>query len=527
MKARASLFDSVKNNASNRSFSFQHMAIMLYTRKWLALGLFVSVLATIAYVTLTMANVYKSSAKLLFRKERVDKIISPTEQSSVSTKSDFKEEMLNSEIEIIKSAPLLRKAVKNLGLEKKLMASKQALSEADAIEITAIKLNRGLNIKPVPVSNIIQISYESEDPQLAADVVNEICRLYVDKNLEINASSSIYDFFRREAVALLDSLQIFKAMLADFGNSKNLVDPTKQRELLLQHLAEYEKELELVRASKREASKQVGFLEKQLENEPQLVQNQTRRVHDTVILSMQQELDSLKTMYGELTDITLSEATEQAAQVARNVTRTIKSRIAQVEEAMNNEKLASPQEIAKDVNKKIAKLTEDLRDARFQLIGYQAQEEALTELVSRVKRKLRDIEQNSLTYEALKKRYELTQNNYLLYLKKQEEARISEALDREKVSNVTIVEPATVPLSPIRPNRKMNFVLGFFLAVIVALGVPTGLSYFDNRILMDSDIENRLDIPVIGSFSDEEWLPNLLKKGTAGELNSADGFGKN
>ena len=208
--------------------------------------------------------------------------------------------------------------------------------------------------------------------------------------------------------------------------------------------------------------------------------------------------------------------------MARNFIRSIRSPIAQGEEAKLSEQSSTPQEIAVDVNKTIEKLSDDLRKAQFDLIGHQAQEEARAELVSKVKRQLRQVEQNSPTYDALKKRYELTQNNYLLYLKKQEEARISEALDREKVSNVTIVDPATVPLSPIRPNRRLNIVLGFLLAVMLALGVPFGLTYFDNRIRTDSDIERKLDVPVIGSFSNEEWLSGLLEKGPGRKTKGPD-----
>jgi len=38
--------------------------------------------------------------------------------------------------------------------------------------------------------------------------------------------------------------------------------------------------------------------------------------------------------------------------------------------------------------------------------------------------------------------------DYLLYLHKQEEARISDALDRQRISNVVVAEAATVPFKP-------------------------------------------------------------------------------
>ena len=40
------------------------------------------------------------------------------------------------------------------------------------------------------------------------------------------------------------------------------------------------------------------------------------------------------------------------------------------------------------------------------------------------------------------------EDNYLLYLRKREEARISDALDSKRIVNVSIAEAATVPALP-------------------------------------------------------------------------------
>lgn len=506
-----------------RNLPIMQIVHAIYSRRWLAMGLFITVFGVVAYFTFTQPDVYQASAKLLFKKERVDKIISPND-ANVSMKPDIKEETLNSEIEIIKSGPLLRAVVQSLELDKQLMAKNPQLSADKAVELATLKLYRNLKIKPVPVSSVIQISYESENAEQSAQVVNELCMRYVDKHIEINESGSIYEFFRREAQALQDSMEQVKELLAAFSRKTNLIDPPRQREILLQQLAEYEKELEMVRAAKREAVEQVAFLQKQLENEPQIVQMQARRIRETIMKSMQHELDSLKTMYDELTRPDARQTEEEALEKARSVTRTIKSRIAQVEEAMVRERVATPQELASDVNRVMSKLSDDLRQSQFLLIGFQAQEQALSELVVRVKRQLRNIEENSPRYEALKKKYELAQNNYLIYLKKQEEARISEALDRERVANVTIVEPATVPISPLKGNKKMNLALGFLLACFVAIGVPYGLSYFDPRIHTPQEIEKRLDIPVLGMIPEARLMGDfeIVDEYTQDEENPKD-----
>jgi len=62
------------------------------------------------------------------------------------------------------------------------------------------------------------------------------------------------------------------------------------------------------------------------------------------------------------------------------------------------------------------------------------------------------------------------EDNYQLYAKKREEARIADELDRQKITNVSIAEAAAVPQLPSSPNRPVNLLLGLFLAAFLSLG---------------------------------------------------------
>ena len=62
------------------------------------------------------------------------------------------------------------------------------------------------------------------------------------------------------------------------------------------------------------------------------------------------------------------------------------------------------------------------------------------------------------------------EENYQLYAKKREEARIADELDRQKITNVSIAEAPAVPRIPSSPNRPLNLILGFFVAAFLSLG---------------------------------------------------------
>jgi uncharacterized protein involved in exopolysaccharide biosynthesis len=304
---------------------------------------------------------------------------------------------------------------------------------------------------------------------------------------------------------LQDTLQVLTDRLERFEAENNLVAPEQQRQLYLQKLAEYEVQINTLRASSRAAAHQVDFLEKQIAAEPSRLQTQDEQVSSTVMDGLHQQLASLKSKYAE---VVVGE--QNRAEPKGQLARSLKARIAQIEETIQQQESAQQPEVSVDINRSMMDLSTELTHARFDLIGYQTKEKELKIAAAELRQDLKNLERVSFTHEAILQQLQLLRNNYLLYTKKREEARISEALDREKVANVSIIDPASVPISPISPNRKLNIVFGFFLALFISVGTAFGMSFFDGVVHSSGDIERQLDVPVIVSVPDGEWPPNLL-----------------
>ena len=71
-----------------------------------------------------------------------------------------------------------------------------------------------------------------------------------------------------------------------------------------------------------------------------------------------------------------------------------------------------------------------------------------------------DLERRALQRHSLLRMAKVAEENYLLYLRKQEEARISDALDRERIVDVTLAEAATVPLLRTETRTPLRLSLG-------------------------------------------------------------------
>lgn len=71
-------------------------------------------------------------------------------------------------------------------------------------------------------------------------------------------------------------------------------------------------------------------------------------------------------------------------------------------------------------------------------------------------------------------------------------------IDLMRVDNVSIVDPAQLPVEPIGPRPLRNIVISFFAGIMAAAGLIFLLEYLDDSIKNSEDVEKYLDLPVIG-----------------------------
>ncbi len=501
------LSEAVPPLPARPALTMKDVAAMIYRRRGLALALFGVIFAIVAAATIMQKSLYVVRAKLLFKKERATTVVSASGGAATEDKPQLSEEALNSEIEILQSTTLLREVLRRNMAYQAIIGKEKAksLDSTAALELAIALFKADMNCIVVPKSNILQVTYESYDPRQAAGVINELCQRYVERHLEVHESKGAYAFFQKQVETLEDSLQHLRTRLERYEIEHNLIAPDQQRQLYLQKLTEYEVQLNSLRASSRAATQQVNFLQKQIAAEPKRLQSQNHEVSSTVIDGLQDQLASLKTKYAEVVS-TEKNRNEPKGQLARS----LKARIAKIEETIQQHERTQQPEVATDINRSMMDLTTELTRARFDMIGFQTKERELKTATAELRQELKNLERASFAYEAMVRKLQLMQNNFELYTKKQEEARISEALDREKFANVTIIDPASVPLSPVSPNRKLNIMAGFFLALFISVGTVLGLGFFDGVVHSSSDIERRLEVPVIVSIPEGEWPPNLL-----------------
>ena len=94
------------------------------------------------------------------------------------------------------------------------------------------------------------------------------------------------------------------------------------------------------------------------------------------------------------------------------------------------------------------------------------------------------------------------QDNYLLYVKKREEARMGDALDEGGIVNVAIAEQPVVPALPVWPAGVVLLV-GFAAALTSGTGAAFAADYLDPALRTPEEVLRCLEIPVLASIPEE------------------------
>ena len=92
---------------------------------------------------------------------------------------------------------------------------------------------------------------------------------------------------------------------------------------------------------------------------------------------------------------------------------------------------------------------------------------------------------------------------YLLYRKKVEEARISEAMDEQKLMNVTIAEEANAPMAPLT-SKNLSYAFALMVGLVAGVGGGFLREFFDDSVKTAADVTSSTALPVLASIPEED-----------------------
>jgi uncharacterized protein involved in exopolysaccharide biosynthesis len=111
----------------------------------------------------------------------------------------------------------------------------------------------------------------------------------------------------------------------------------------------------------------------------------------------------------------------------------------------------------------------------------------------------RHLAEDAITQDDLLSSEKAAQENYLLYVKKQEQARMDDALDERGIVNVAIAEHPVAPALPVWSTWGI-LAIGFLTAGIAGTGASFAADYLDPAFRTPDDVLAYLHSPVLASL---------------------------
>jgi exopolysaccharide transport family protein len=459
----------------------------LYKWRRIAIVCFIIIVGTVAVASLVMTPVYRATTRILIERE-APKVLNMQELLPIDMVStDF----YQTQYKILQSRSLALRVIQALNLsenpvfspkksKKDSMLTKQ---EREARLVT--KFVKTLKVDPIRNSRLVDLSFDSTDRQLAADIANMVSKGFIEQNMgwKSETSNEAKDFLTKQIEEQKKTLEESEQALQNYKEKYGIVQLTP--------LAG-DKEKENI------AMQKLGGLTGRLVDEQSKrveVEARHREVHDllakgTPLESIPQVMDNYLIMRLKENEARLStQMSELSQKFGEKHPRMVQ---------LKSELESNRQKIRQEAQNVLTSIKNELAIAR-------AREANARNAVEGQKAETQKLSERSIQYSVLLREVEKNRELYENLLKRLKETSVASELG---TTNVRILDRAEVPRSPARPKPVQNILLSIVVGLFMGCGLAFFFEYMDNTIKTPDDIEKYVGSPCLAliptvNFSEE------------------------
>jgi succinoglycan biosynthesis transport protein ExoP len=440
--------------------------IILRKHQWLVLTFLLTVVTVVTIASFKMKPVYEAAARVEVDRE-AQNMLPFQDPNSYGEYVDM-ENYIETQSKILQSETLALQTIRALDLGRypefggaaNSLAWTHGAGAARRPAILGAFLGR-LIVKRVPNSRLVEVQFEAQDPQLAAQVVNTHLQSYIEQNFrsKYDATTQASTWLSAELEELRIKVEKSEDARIAYERQNQIWQIDEKQDITTQKLADLSKavtEAQTMMAEKEAlyrmaASGNVDALPAARENG--VIQD---------LLKRKTELDE-----------NYADATHQYGPNFPKVQRLAAQR---------------------------TELEQDLEKARKTVIESVQQEfdtahqrvVLLQEALDKQKAEANDLAEKLVQYHILQHDAESNKALYDGLLQKLKEAGITAGL---RSSNIRIVDPALAPTSPSRPQKARNIMLAILVGLVGGVGLALFREYLDNTVKSPDDIEALTGLP--------------------------------
>jgi len=315
-------------------------------------------------------------------------------------------------------------------------------------------------------TNVLRLSYTDPDPKLAAALVNSIAQVYIEMAVSLKSleSSKSVTFIDQQLKSMQEDLDKAEQKLKAFKVSSGIVNLDAEGTKVFTKIAEADKQ----KTQSWLTGKQLEFAMNSLKDA--MKSGRPYSPSDPVggmVTAKLAELESQKkALLVEYTD-----AHPRVRAIQDQIDGTKRNLLELYESSLKN----------------LAR-----------------QETMISPLISGYEGELRSLPEKERELASLMRQAKVTNELYTALLQKHQELRVTTAAT---VSNISILDPAVPPQTPIKPNKRKNITMGLLFGIVVGLGLALLLEYMDDTIKNAEEAKRELELPILAT------IPFIKSKG--------------
>ncbi len=442
-----------------------HYWHILLKRAWMILTVTFVLTTLVAIVNFRMRPVYEAKVRVEVEAE------TPQVQSlndlyrGVPTDEVF----LRTQVKVLESDSLAWQTIQQLGLGEnpEFEPSGKRLpnppSEQQA-QLTSAFRDR-LQVEWVKNSRILEVSFESRDARLGAQVANALVSNYAEYNFRkrYNATRQASGWMEQQLDELKAKVEKSQQALVDYERQNVIVNVSDKQNVEEQRLAQLSNDF--TNAQSQRLDKESLF---------QLVSSNESEV---TFVAQSETLQRAEEKYTEVR----TQLTDALGQYGPNFPKVIR-----LKEQLNDMRSV----IEREHKRVVARIRNDYMAA----LG---REQLLAAALAKEKEEVGKLNQLLIQHNFLKREFETNQQLYDSLLQHLKDATLSAGL---RATNIHVVDAALPPTVPIRPKKVQNIAMGFIGGLALGVMLAFLSEVLDSSVKTSEDIERLISTPTLAAI---------------------------
>ncbi len=337
-------------------------------------------------------------------------------------------------------------------------------------------------------STVVTIAAKAGSPIVAQKIAQTFTETFLREHVRINRTEGSLDFFEAQTSNLGDQLLQAQTDLEREKNEHNILSVEGKREVLQNELRDVEldllrtdRELVFARAKMRDLQAAAKSMEQTMVTEA--VDGFPNEARDR----MREQLYRLEIKERDL---------RQTYVDTNPMVTTIEAQRKELETILNQEPEKRVQE-KNAINPNWQAIALDMKRQEVETNAIAAQKTKLSEQLASLNKDLRLLNRREVEFATLQRKVDLAESNFRSHADRLEQARIDAALGNKQISNISVVEPASIVMKAAFPKKRITMMAGILVGLCAAIATALLFEYFDSTIRSREQVEFDLGLPVL------------------------------